>query len=113
MNIPISTKVEKAILAALIEELGKAEFVPVQVWDGGEYQTAKDFAAVEAAVYSVDVSTIHFAPVHDQVDWGRRGVMFVCGNGEDCLSDWHTGDKKFAEALERVLTRIDQLNVTA
>lgn len=65
------------------------------------------------AVFSVDTSTIHFAPVGALDAWGSLGVYVVCGNGTSCLSDWHTSNPKFAAAMEKVMQRIDAMEARA
>ncbi len=93
---------EKAILSDLITSLKSAGFVPVNVWDGGEYVDATTLDQVWDAVDSVDESTIHFARVEEPTKWGRLGVLCVSGNGCDIISDYHCGDPKFSAAIDAV-----------
>ncbi len=101
--------VEKTIVRVLHAELKKAGFVPVKVWDGGEYVDTNRLRDVLDAVFSVDTSTIHFAPVSDPSKWGNLGVYVVCGNGADLLSDWHCSDPKFDEVVTSVMHRTDEI----
>lgn len=100
-----TTKIEKAIVTALVEELGKSGFKPFQVWDGGEYVACTDVASVLNAVFAVDTATVHFKP-------GDYGVFLVCGNGEDVISDYHCGNKTFTAAVERASERASHITVT-
>lgn len=109
----LNTKIERAIVTALVAELGAADYVPVKVYDGGEYVEATSVAQVLDAVFSVDESTVHFAERGDADNWGKRGVFLVCGNGEDLISDWHTRDALFDAAVKRAVERIANLKVTA
>lgn len=106
-------KIETAIVTALVEELKAAGYVPVKVYDGGEYVKAPDLAGVLEAVFSVDESTINFAPAGEPKKWGKLGVFIVGGNGEDCISDYHCGDPIFAKAVERACDRSENIQVTA
>jgi hypothetical protein len=105
-------KLERSIVVAVVDECAKDGFVPVSVYDGGEYVPAADAAAVLDAVFSVDEATIHFAPSDDKSDWGKRGVFIVLGNGEDCISDFHCGDASFARAVERASDRAQNATVS-
>lgn len=109
----LNSKIERAIVAALVDECSKAGFVPVKVWDGGEYVEATTLDAVIDAVFSVDESTVHFAPAGDLVRWGKFGVFLVCGNGEDLISDNHCGNEAFAAAVTKACERASDLKVTA
>lgn len=109
-------KLERAIVTALIKECAAAGFVPVTVYQDGDYEP--DLSSIEGpdqptpvalsteaaidAVFAVDVSTLHFAPADNLGAWGNRGVMLVCGNGEDIISDWHCGNEAFNSAVARV-----------
>lgn len=99
-------QIEQRVVRHLIRELKKAGYRPEWVWDGGDYVSTLTEAQVLEAVFSVDTSTIHF-------DFGKgkngksHGVYIVCGNGWDCLSDWHVGDDDFARAMETVCAWID------
>lgn len=105
-------KLERAIVTALVDELARAGFVPVKVWDGEEYQNATDCAGVLSAVFSVDTSTVHFAPKDYPDAWGGTGVFLVCGNGERMISDFHTGSEDFASAVDRTISRIEDARVS-
>lgn len=115
MPIPrsLEEKIERTLVRVTIAEMRKAGFVPVSVYDGGEYVPAKTRAAVLDAVFAVDTSTIHFAPVDALEAWGCLGVYVVCGNGTSCLSDWHMGDAKFGKAMQKVMQRIDSMEARA
>jgi len=93
-------KLERRIVRTLIQELAAAGYLPVKVWDGGEYVAVSALDETMDAVFAVDDSTIHFAPKDKPEEWGRRGVLIIGGNGEDIISDWHCGDKKFSEAVD-------------
>lgn len=101
--------VEKLILRKVLEELKKVGFIPVRVWDGGEYVRARAERTVLKVVYTVGCATIHFAPVDKPKEWGATGVFVVTGNGIDVISDWHTQDRKFDAALERVAKYVNHL----
>lgn len=109
----LNTKIERAIVTALVAELADADYVPVKVWDGGEYVEATSVAQVLDAVFGVDESTVHFAPRGAADNWGKRGVFLVCGNGEDLISDHHAGDAAFVAAIRRAAARAADLKVTA
>lgn len=115
----LNQKLERAIVVALIDELSKAGYVPVAVWDGGEYVPTKDpqeamttDAAIKA-VFAVDESTLHFAPKDAIEDWGATGVFLVGGNGEDIISDWHADGGAFDRAVASTIKRTENLTVTA
>lgn len=100
----IQTELERAIVRKLIRTLGVAGFVPRCVWDGGEYVDARTEDAALEAVFAVDESTLHFQRLFAKDDdWGRLGVLLVCGNGEDIVSDYHCGDSAFSAAIEKAL----------
>lgn len=101
------TMVERRLVRQIVRECKKAGFVPVKVWDDGDYVPATNEAAVLEAVFSVSVSTIHFAPKDNLKRWGNLGVMIVCGNGVDCISDWHCGNEEFDKAVTHV-TRLSE-----
>ena len=104
-------KLERAIVATLIREAKRGGFVPVQVWQDGEYAPVTDAESAIEATFAVDTATIHFAPKGNPDDWGSRGVLIVGGNGEDVISDWHCGDDRFNAAVERAVKRIENLQV--
>jgi hypothetical protein len=109
----ICQKTEEAILKALVEELSIAGFTYVNVWDGEEYRPVSEgYAQLLEEVFAVSDSTVHFAPEDNPEKWGNLGVLLVCGNGEDFISDWHCGNKDFDAALDRVMKRIDNLSLT-
>lgn len=100
----IGDKVERAIVTCLVQDLAKAGYDAVKVWDGEEYQDAETVEAVLAAVFAVDQSTIHFQRKGKK--WGiTPGVFIVCGNGEDCISDWHCEDGDFDAAVSSTIRR--------
>jgi hypothetical protein len=124
MSNTLRINLERAIVKALIEEAAKAGFVPVTVWNGEEYAPqgiAGRSRAAEAyvpdspltpeqaiaEVFSVDESTLHFAPANDLAGWGSLGVFLVGGNREDIISDWHCGNDAFSNAVEAALHRIE------
>jgi hypothetical protein len=100
-EVSASLRVEQRIVRRLCRELKKAGYLPDSVWDGGEYVKARTARDVIGAVFAVSSATIHF-------DRGRganghsHGVFVVLGNGVDCLSDWHIGDKAFDAVVDRV-----------
>lgn len=112
--------IEKLIVCKLIAELDVAGFVPVQFWDGEEYQPitwksscpeaipVQREGACIAAVRTVDEGTLHFAPKHDLAAWGNLGVLLILGNGGDIISDYHCGNKDFDAVLDRVSAFIRQ-----
>lgn len=103
----MNQRIERAIVTALVEECAKAGFVPRAVWDGEEYVLTLDLDRVLSAVFSVDESTIHFAPKDAPDDWGTLGVLCIGGNGEDVISDWHCGNAAFNAAVEATCRRIE------
>ena len=108
----IQDKLERSIVRALIWELEQSGFSPVAVWDGEDYVSTLAADAAIASIFSVDTSTLHFAPKDDINKWGNLGVMLVCGNGKDIISDYHCGNEYFTKAVERVSDRIERLTVT-
>ena len=101
-------RIERAILTALIDNLGAAGFKAAAVWTGEDYQLADGKSSVDGGrsgilrkamtltevlkVFDdIDMSTptVHFTQRHSMA-WGNRGVMVVPGNGEDFISDWHS-----------------------
>jgi hypothetical protein len=112
--------IEKVIIVKLIEELDKAGFVPVQFWDGEEYQpivwkngstgpdnnVQREKACMDA-ITSVDEGTLHFASKTDLKGWGRLGVLLILGNGEDVISDYHCGNAAFDAAIQSVYKFIE------
>lgn len=105
----IRRSLERAIVTAVVEECGKAGFIPVKVYGVREHVDTPDLTSVLGAVFSVYVSTIHFGRGPDT--WGRTGVAIVLGNGEDCISDWHRGDKDFDRAVQAAVGRIENARV--
>ena len=103
----IQGKFEHAIVKALVYKLAAAGFVPVKVWDGGEYVEARTADEVIDAAFSVDEATIHFAPQGAPEKWGRFGVFVVPGNGADIISDFHCGNPTFTAAIEAVSAGLD------
>jgi hypothetical protein len=95
------TQVEKRIVRRLVRELKKAGFAVDSVWDGGEYVKTSTEESVLDAVFSVGLSTIHF-DAGKGANGKSHGVAIVCGNGYDCLSDWHVSDADFDAAVQRV-----------
>lgn len=96
------------IVRKLIRNCRKAGYVARLVYDGGAYVKVRTERDVLTAVDSVDDSTIHFEPVTGD-DGHSRGVYVVLGNGVDCLSDWHCGDKAFDAAVETVCDYVNTL----
>ena len=108
--------IERIIIRRLITEAAVRGFVPVKFWDGEEYQEVEQevvcgeatrFSAIKA-IDTVDEGTLHFAPEKDRTAWGQRGVLLILGNGEDVISDWHSGDETFSAACEATLDAIEQ-----
>lgn len=110
-NATLRGKLERAIVRALLAELRRARYLPVKVWDGGEYVNTPDADSVIAAVFAVDEATIHFEPMSLRARGGNRGVAIVLGNGEDCISDWTAGDPRFSAAVERACERAGNARV--
>lgn len=111
MSDKVRNALERAIVRALIDELGKAGYEPRAVWDGAEYTHVEGADAAVAAVFAVDESTLHFCPVGQRLNWGSTGVLLIGGNGEDIISDWHAGPPAFADAVQRACDRIQALAV--
>lgn len=106
------TNLEHAIVRALVAELHKAGFVPVRVWNEGEYVKVKDMRSILDAVFSVSAPTLHFAPAADPKGWGRLGVLLVIGNERDIISDYHAGNAEFCAAIERVSDAAESGHIT-
>ena len=104
-TMSLRTKIERAKVSAVVAECEAAGYVPVRVWDGGEYVKTTGVTGALDAVFAVDESTIHFAPRDKPNGWGGCGVLVILGNGEDCISDWHCGDEVFSAAVERGSTK--------
>jgi hypothetical protein len=111
-------RIERAILTALIENLGAAGFKVAAVYTSEDYQLADGESsetggeAVKKLMTLIEVMkvfddfdmynpTVHFTHQH-AMTWGNRGVMVVPGNGEDFISDWHCGDKAFDAIVDTV-----------
>lgn len=98
-------KIERQIVRKVIRAMKAAGYLPSQVWDGGEYVSVSNETETLDAVFAVDSATIHF-------DGGAgnngksHGVLCVLGNGFDVLSDWHIGDKVFAEVMDKVCDEV-------
>ena len=109
MSIDAATHLEHIIIRVLVEDMAKAGFVPVSVFDGEEYVpeliggAIPDVMPIEEiidAVYAVDdYPTIHFAPADGLGSWGNLGVLVVAGNGCDLISDYHCGNEKFSAVI--------------
>jgi hypothetical protein len=93
---------ERAIVRALIRHLRDKGFVTHRVNDGEEMVSCLDSEEKAMdAVFSVDESSLRFVPMScsalkpKQRDNYEHGVLLVCGNGEDIISDWNynEGDK--------------------
>lgn len=116
----MKARIERAILVALIENLAVAGFKAAAVWTGETYQLAdgeersprhrsmeirKPMTTDEVLKvfddFDMTTPTVHFTH-QDLLSWGDRGVMVVCGNGEDFISDWHAGDKAFDAIVDTV-----------
>lgn len=114
------SRIENAILVALIDNLSVAGFKAAAVWTGETYQLAdgeergprhtsmeirKPMTTVEVLKvfddFDMVTSTVHFTH-QNLLSWGNRGVMVVSGNGEDFISDWHAGDKAFDAIVDTV-----------
>lgn len=110
----ISDKVERAIVTCLVQDLSKAGYDAIKVWDGEEYIDTGTVEDVIDAVFAVGNSTIHFQRAKGArgKKWGKTGVYIVCGNGEDCISDWHCEDGDFDAAVSAVCKKIDNLTVS-
>lgn len=120
---------ERTILTALIRNLGQHGYKVASVWDDGAYILGKADGTIESledagdspivrpltvdealdAVDSVDVSTIHFT-YHNALDWGCRGIMVVLGNGEDCISDYHSprDPEPFCQVIEEIYDKLNR-----
>lgn len=96
----LTTKIERAIVTRLVSDLDAVGFIPVCVYTGEDYEPANTLETVLEHVFSVDESTIHFAPKSDPGKWGKFGVFCVCGNGADLISDYHCGNAEFSGAVE-------------
>lgn len=109
-------RIEDAILTALLANLSAAGFKPAAVWTGETYQRADgvegDCGVIDKPMSTAEVlkvfadfdmfnPTVHFTEQH-RLSWGRTGVMVVCGNGEDFISDWHCMDKAFDAIVQTV-----------
>lgn len=112
----VNTRIERAILVALIENLSAAGFKPAAVWTGEDYQRADgvegDCGSIDKPMTTAEVlkvfddfdmltPTVHFTHQH-RLTWGNRGVMVVNGNGLDFISDWHAGDLMFDAVVTMV-----------
>ena len=104
---------EHAIVRKLLDVMRNAGFVAVAVWDDEEYVYAngvtglsKDPTSVMStrevldAVFSVGVSTLHFAPAGKLNAWGSHGVLLVTGNNEDIISDHHSHKGAWNDTLQ-------------
>lgn len=123
-----TTRIERAILKTLVQNLGAAGFKPAAVYieDGlyimpdaktgklKEYDRGTEperitYAMTERQieetlfeVYDTLSPTIHFTD-KDRTTWGL-GVMVVVGNGEDFISDWHCGER--AKAFDAIVETV-------
>lgn len=96
-------KLERAIVTRLVKDMAKIGWKPVETYDDGEYVPTTSLKAVLATVFSVDMSTISF-----KKDGRVKGVLIVCGNGEDCISDYHCGDDAFNAVIEAIYQLIER-----
>jgi hypothetical protein len=89
-------ELEKRIVRGLIRHMKKAGFSPFRVNDGGEmiYVDGSERRAMNA-VFAVDESSLRFAPtevanrlLRDEAIEREHGVLLICGNGIDIISDW-------------------------
>lgn len=77
-------KLERRIIANLIDHLDKAGFKPKSVWDGEDLTNASTIKEMMELVFNLDLAWIHFGSTLDR----QRTILLVLGNGEDIISDW-------------------------
>ena len=101
--------IEQAIVAAMVKYLANNGWKPAYVYDGGENvktSTAQDVAEV---VFSVDESRAVFTNGIE-----NHGVVLICGNGEDLVSDWsyNTEDVDgFNATMDAFLAKLEDMEV--
>jgi hypothetical protein len=106
--------IQHAIVRALISELNGAGFVTHGVHVQGHHPPGKCDAVradlILRAVFDIYVApaiTLHFASKAKPKDWDY-GVLLIPGNyPEGFISDWHTDDKGFSTAVQRVVDLCD------
>lgn len=108
MNNEQRQALEKKIVRGTVRRLKEAGFLATQVWDGGEYVKVRTEEEVLDAVFSVDDSTVHFDGGAGDNDHSH-GVLFILGNGQDVISDYHCGDEAFDKAMDGVNEWVNQL----
>lgn len=128
-------RLERAILEAMINNLGAAGFKVAAVFIDGEgcyimrdgdttaervqvssntsqYLTADQVAATIFDVWDCLTPTIHFTAQHS-TEWGDHGVMVVLGNGSDFISDWHCGNDSSPPSKQRFAAIMDAVSELA
>lgn len=78
-------KLERRIVAGLIEHLASAGFAVHSVHDGEETTRTNAAQAALELIFNLDEVLVRFAKPNKCL----HGVLLVIGNGEDILSDWN------------------------
>jgi hypothetical protein len=101
-------RVERRIVAALIQHMAKRGFRVSSVWDGEERTTVgRDFASIAdvaayamEAIFNLDEASLRFmlaalpdeqpeANEPNRFTPSEHGVLLILGNGVDVVSDWN------------------------
>lgn len=99
-------RLERRIVAALVQHLDKAGFRPSHVWDGDTCTEVHDTKSVMELVFNLDEVSVRFiakgkpVPKPDEEDRNQfaedeRGVLLMLGEGCDIVADWNydVGDR--------------------
>lgn len=106
LHIPeFGAPLEHAIVRALVSQLAAAQWRPKCGTYGEGNEPLKSANEVLDFIFSVDSSCVEFTK-----NGAFGNVVFVCGNGEDIISDWRFeyGDPDgFSELLDTFVKQIE------
>lgn len=101
--------IERAIVKAMIAHLEVRGFVPHSV-ACDEYTNTRTAEAAMDAVFAVDDSTLRFCRAPYRRDADLYGVVLVCGNGIDIISDWsidgYDEPGEFSAAMDEITDHV-------
>ncbi len=82
-------KIERRVVAALVEHMGAHGFVPHAVYDGEEETAVHDAKSAMELIFNLDEASLRFHPAAAGRRGSWHGVLLVLGNGIDVISDWN------------------------
>lgn len=97
-NIPPRGRLERRIVANLIDHLARAGWHVAALDDGESTEHVADMKAAMELIFNLDVCWLYFGDRQDEET--LQGVQLVLGNGVDLISNWHSGDDAFDAALK-------------